>query len=748
MTASFDVKNLTLDEKASLTSGGDLWHLQAIPAKGIPGWMITDGPHGLRKAVRSDTATDQSIPSTCFPPAAGLSSSWDPDLIEAVGRAMAEECIQEQVGVILGPGVNIKRNPLGGRSFEFWSEDPLLAGVQANSLVEGIQSQGVGTSLKHFAANNQESDRLRVSARVSERAMREIYLPAFEYVIKHANPWTVMCSYNKVNGVYSAQNHRLLTEILRDEWGYGGVVMSEWGACHDRVASLAAGLNLEMPPSHSDDQIVSAVREGRLDESTLDARAQELLDLAAKAAPAMSREGYRYDPKDHQNVARAAARESMVLLANRNGVLSLSDGDDFAVVGEFARTPRYQGGGSSHITPTEMSSFLDALGKRGIEAEFAPGFTLDDADQDEALTNEALEVASRHDVTIVFVGLPESTESEGYDRKTMDIPAKQIKLLHGLAAVGSHLVVILSNGSSVVTSTWQKDADAIIEGWLLGQAGGDATADVVFGDCSPSGKLAQSIPVRLEDDPSYVNFPGGEGTVDYGEGVFVGYRYYDTVGREVSFPFGFGLSYTTFRIDGLRVEAQGPCGADVEVTVTNTGSCSGAETVQLYVAPKGPSPVARPSHELRAFEKVALQPGESRKVSFDLDSRAFAYWSEARHDWHVEAGDYGIEVGSSSRDISCREVVSIEGDGNTLELNDFSTYAEWMADPVGAPILTRAQEGSDSERVQGMLRNPKVLSFIQDFPLTMLEAFGGSDVAAVCSAALAEYHRAREARRS
>lgn len=661
MSASFDVNDLTLEEKASLTSGGDLWHLQEIPAKGVPGWMITDGPHGLRKAVRSDTATDQSVPATCFPPAAGLSSSWDPDLIDRVGRAM-----------------------------------------------------------------------------------REIYLPAFEYVIKHANPWTVMCSYNKVNGVYSAQNHRLLTEILCNEWGYDGVVMSDWGACHDRVASLAAGLNLEMPPSHSDDQIVHAMREGRLPEPLLDARAQELLDLAAKVAPAMAREGYRYDPKAHQDVARAAARESMVLLKNDDAVLPLSDDDDFAVVGEFARTSRYQGGGSSHITPTEMSSFLDALRNRGVEAEFAPGFTLDDADQDAALTKEAVDVASRHATTLLFIGLPESSESEGYDRTTMYIPAKQIELLHRLAKEDSRLVVVLSNGSSVITSTWQDDADAIIEGWLLGQAGGDATADIVFGDATPSGKLAQSIPVRLEDDPSYINFPGGEGTVDYGEGVFVGYRYYDTVGREVSFPFGFGLSYTTFSIDDLRVEAQGPCDAHVDVTVTNTGTRSGSETVQVYVEPKGPSPVARPKHELRAFRKVELGPGESRVVSFDLDARAFAYWSEARHDWHVEAGDYDIEVGSSSRDIDATGTVSLDGDGNSLELTDFSTYAEWIADPVGGPILTKAQESSDSERIQGMLANPKVMAFIQDFPLTMLEAFGGPDVAKVCSTAIAEYRRTRD----
>ena len=379
-TAYPSVNDLTLEEKASLTSGGDAWHLQGVESKGIPGYMITDGPHGLRKSLASSTGeTDlnDSVPATCFPPAAGLSSSWNPELIHKVGEAMAEECIQEKVAVILGPGVNIKRNPLGGRCFEYWSEDPYLAGHEAVGIVAGVQSKGVGTSLKHFAANNQETDRLRVSANISQRALREIYFPAFEHIVKTAQPWTIMCSYNRINGVHSAQNRWLLTDVLRDEWGYEGIVMSDWGADHDRVASLNAGLNLEMPPSYTDDQIVYAARDGRIQPEQLDRMAQGMVDLVNKTRAAMSVENYRFDVDAHDEVAHQAAVESMVLLKNDDDILPVAANAKIAVIGEFARTPRYQGGGSSHITPTKMTSFLDTLAARGVDVAFAPGFTLD-----------------------------------------------------------------------------------------------------------------------------------------------------------------------------------------------------------------------------------------------------------------------------------------------------------------------------------------------------------------------------------
>ena len=680
------VNDLTLEEKAALTSGTNPWSLGNVAAKGLPNYTITDGPHGLRKARNTESMdVEENVPATCFPPAAGMACSWNPELVERVGEAMGEECIQEQVAVILGPGVNIKRNPLGGRCFEYWSEDPYLAGHTAVGIVKGVQSRGVGTSLKHFAANNQETDRLRISATISPRAMREIYLPAFEYIVKTAQPWTVMCSYNKINGVFSSQNRWLLTDVLRGEWGFKGIVMSDWGAVSDRVAALNAGLNLEMPPSNTDNQIVAAAKDGRIPATQLDEMAQGMIDLVTKARPAMSRDGYRYDVDAHNEVARQAAVESMVLLKNEDATLPVAKGAKIAVIGEFARTPRYQGAGSSLINPTKLTSFLDALEERGVAADFAPGFTLDDTAQDPALTEQAVTAAQQADVVLLFLGLPSAYESEGFDRTTLDIPAKQVEVLDAVAAANPNVAVVLSNGS-VVSLPWQGRAKAILETWLLGQAGGAALADVIFGNETPSGKLAQTIIDDVNDDPSAMNWPGEEGRVDYGEGVFVGYRYYDTFRKQVTYPFGYGLSYATFDVHDATVAKTGPRTAEVTVTVTNTSDVAGAETVQVYVAPPK-AKVARPVHELKGFAKVALEPGESKNVTIALDDRAFAYWSERFDDWHVEGGTYTVEVGVSSRDIISRIDVEIDDDGKIMNLDEWSTFGEWLDDPIGAPIL-------------------------------------------------------------
>lgn len=732
------VKDLTLEEKASLTSGGDSWHLQGVESKGIPGYMITDGPHGLRKSLASSTGeTDlnNSVPATCFPPAAGLSSSWNPELIHKVGEAMAEECIQEKVAVILGPGVNIKRNPLGGRCFEYWSEDPYLAGHEAIGIVAGVQSKGVGTSLKHFAANNQETDRLRVDARISQRALREIYLPAFEHIVKTAQPWTIMCSYNRINGVHSAQNHWLLTDVLRDEWGFEGIVMSDWGADHDRVASLNAGLNLEMPPSYTDDQIVYAARDGRIAPAQLDRMAQGMIDLINKARAAMSIDGYRFDVDAHDEVAHQAAIESIVLLKNDDAILPLNADPaaarKIAVIGEFARTPRYQGGGSSHITPTKLTSFLDMLAERGIKADFAPGFTLDLEPADPALESEAVETAKNADVVLMFLGLPEAAESEGFDRDTLDMPAKQIALLEQVAAANQNVVVVLSNGSVVSVAPWAKNAKGILESWLLGQSGGLALADVIFGQVSPSGKLAQSIPLDINDDPSMLNWPGEEGHVDYGEGVFVGYRYYDTYGKVVDYPFGYGLSYATFEIADVAAAKTGANTATVTATVTNTSDVDASETVQVYVAP-GKADVARPKHELKGFTKVFLKAGESKTVTIDLDERAFAYWSEKYNDWHVEAGEYAIEVGVSSRDIAGTVAVALDGDGKTQPLTEWSTYGEWEADPFGAKIVADVAAAGEAGELTKLLDNAMMRMFLNSMPINSLSTLlgeGGKKIA-------------------
>ena len=723
-------QDLTLEEQASLTSGQDAWHLQGIPEKGIPGYMITDGPHGLRKALASTTATNlnDSVPATCFPPAAGMSSTWNPQLIHQVGVAMGEECIQEQVAVILGPGVNIKRNPLGGRSFEYWSEDPYLAGHEAVGIVSGVQSQGIGTSLKHFAANNQETDRLRISARISQRALREIYFPAFEHIVKTAQPWTIMCSYNQINGVHSAQNRWLLTDVLRGEWGFKGIVMSDWGADHDRVASLNAGLNLEMPPSGTDNQIVYAAQDGRIDRKQLAAMAQGMIDLVNQTRQAMSREGYTFDVNAHHQLARQAAAESVVLLKNDNNILPLAPTANVAIIGEFARTPRYQGGGSSHITPTRMSSLLDALQERGANAQFAPGFTLEDEPQDAALTQEAVTTAQHADVVVMCIGLPEYAESEGFDRTTLDIPAKQLAVLDAVAQVNSNIVVILSNGSVVSMEPWQQHAKAVLEAWLLGQAGGAALADLLYGDANPSGKLAQTIINDINDDPSMLNWPGEEGYVDYGEGVFVGYRYYDTFKRQVAYPFGYGLSYSTFAIDQVQVvaDAHQPNTVQVSARVTNTSNRAGAEVVQVYVAPEQ-SAVARPVHELKGFAKVYLEAGASTTVTIELDSRAFAYWSERFNDWHVEEGTYTVEVGTSSRDITARVAVTLEGDHKTLPLTEWSTYDEWKQDILGAQAMQAADEAAERGEIIAIPDNDMTALFLHAMPINSMTTLLGPE---------------------
>ena len=714
------VNDMTLEEEAALTSGTNPWSLGNVAAKGLPNYTITDGPHGLRKARNTESMdVEENVPATCFPPAAGMACSWNPELVERVGEAMGEECIQEQVAVILGTGVNIKRNPLGGRCFEYWSEDPYLAGHTAVGIVKGVQSKGVGTSLKHFAANNQETDRLRISATISPRAMREIYLPAFEYIVKTAQPWTVMCSYNKINGVFSSQNRWLLTDVLRGEWGFKGIVMSDLGAVSDRVAALNAGLNLEMPPSNTDDQIVAAGKDGRIPAAQLDEMAQGMIDLVTKARPAMSRDGYRYDVDAHNEIARQAAVESMVLLKNEDATLPVAKGAKIAVIGEFARTPRYQGAGSSLINPTKLTSFLDALEERGVAADFAPGFTLDDAAQDPALTEQAVTAAQQADVVLLFLGLPAAYESEGFDRTTLDIPAKQVEVLDAVAAANPNVAVVLSNGS-VVSMPWQGRAKAILETWLLGQAGGAALADVIFGGETPSGKLAQTIIDDVNDDPSAMNWPGEEGHVDYGEGVFVGYRYHDTFRKQVTYPFGYGLSYATFDVHDATVAKTGPRTAEVTVTVTNTSDVAGTETVQVYVAPPK-AKVARPVHELKGFAKVALEPGESKNVTIALDDRAFAYWSERFDDWHVEGGTYTVEVGVSSRDIISRLDVEIDDDGKIMNLDEWSTFGEWLDDPIGAPILQHVLDDMAKEGGHPVIPDSALMvMFLRSMPLRSL----------------------------
>jgi beta-glucosidase len=723
------LSELTLEEKASLCLGSDFWHTAPVERLGIPQIMVSDGPHGLRAQLEEadHVGIGGSAPATCFPTASALGSSWNPQLFRTVGEALGREAKKLGVSVVLGPGINMKRSPLCGRNFEYVSEDPWLAGELATAMVQGTQSQGIGTSLKHYAANNQEDDRLRVSAEVDDRTLREIYLPAFERVVMRSQPWTVMCAYNKINGTYCSEHYWLLTEVLREEWGFDGLVVSDWGAVHDRVAALRGGLDLEMPPNLgvSDAAIVEAVRNGSLDESILDDSVRRVLQLVDRSQPALSARG-EFDFDEHHALARRAAHESAVLLKNAGNVLPLqpASGSTVAVIGEFARTPRYQGAGSSQVNPTRIDVPLDELqsGLAGqAEVRFAAGFGIGTTDNDEQLMQEAIELASGADHVLVFLGLPGEDESEGFDRTHIDLPANQLVLLHALAEAHDRLIVILANGGVVRVSTWEDKVAAILECWLSGQAAGGAAVDLLLGVANPSGKLAESIPVRLQDNSSYLNFPGEEGVVRYGEGIFIGYRAYDKLIQHVSYPFGFGLSYTTFRIDDVNVSVTGSVAggdlvATVTASVTNTGQRAGAEVVQVYVGDVEAS-VARPLRELKGFVKIHLEPGETRQVSCDLDERAFAFWSQRLQQWVVESGEFIIAVGSSSRDLVATEAITIEAPRLALPLGPDSTLHEWLEDERGRELLT--------QRDIRLLQDPELIKVIGTMPMHTLAAFQG-----------------------
>jgi beta-glucosidase len=723
------VSELTLEEKASLCLGSDFWHTAAVERLGIPAIMVSDGPHGLRAQLgeADHVGLMGSAPATCFPTASALGSSWNPELFGTVGEALALEANKLGVSVVLGPGINMKRSPLCGRNFEYVSEDPWLAGELATAMVQGTQHHGVGTSLKHYAANNQEDDRLRVSAEVDERTLREIYLPAFERVVKSAQPWTIMCAYNKINGSYASEHHWLLTEVLRGEWGFEGLVVSDWGAAHDRVAALRAGLDLEMPPDLgvSDAAVVAAVRDGSLDESILDETARRVLHLVDRSQPALA-DDVSVDFDEHHALARRAAQESAVLLKNAGHLLPLQPemGSMVAVIGEFARTPRYQGAGSSQVNPTRVDVALDelqsALAGRA-EVRFAAGFGVGTTDNDEQLLREAVDLAREADHVVVFLGLPAEEESEGFDRTHLDLPANQLVMLYALAEVHDRLIVILANGGVVRISSWEDRVSAILECWLSGQAAGGAAVDLLLGVANPSGKLAETIPVRLQDNSSHLNFPGEEGVVRYGERIFIGYRAYDTLIQQVNYPFGFGLSYTSFHIDDVGVSAAGSVAAgDLQVTVSasvaNTGQRAGAEVVQVYVGDVEAS-VSRPLRELKGFAKVFLEPGETQQVSCQLDERAFAFWSARFQRWVVEPGEFMIAVGNSSRHLVATETISIDAPRLSLPLGPGSTLHEWLADEHGRELLTK--------RGIRLLQDPELIKVIGTMPMATLAAFEG-----------------------
>jgi beta-glucosidase len=729
---------LTVAEQAALTSGRDAWHTTPVESAGLPAITVTDGPHGVRLQVNPrDLLRGQ--PATCFPPAVASASTWDPDLLRRMGEALGDECRAMDVAVLLGPGINLKRSPLGGRNFEYFSEDPLLAGVLAAAWVNGLQSRNVGASLKHFAVNSQETDRMRVSADIDERTLRELYLSAFRRVVTQARPWTVMSAYNKINGVYASQHHWLLTQVLRDEWGFDGVVFSDWGAVADRVAAVAAGLDLTMPgpDDPGDAELVEGVAAGRLDPALLARAADRVRGLVERAA---TRTWGGYDQAEHHELAREIAGRAIVLLKNdaiagdKRGLLPLrgADGQSVAVLGEFARTPRYQGGGSSQITPTRLDDALTEItAATDATVLFAPGYTVDDGaerDQDadeQDLLVEAVAVAQAADVALVFVG--SARETEGADRDGIDLPADHLRLIEEVAKVNPRTVVILSNGAVLATSPWDKAVPAVIEGWLLGQAGGSAIADVLFGRVNPSGRLAETIPLRIQDHPSYLNFPGEFGHVRYGEGLFVGYRGFDARDQEVAYPFGFGLSYTTFGY-GQATATASAAGLVVRVPVTNTGDRDGREVVQVYVSLPG-SAVSRAERELKAFASVPVKAGETADVVLTIDRDDLAYWDTRLSRWIVEGGDYHCAVGASSRDLRSTAVVAVQGDDARVPLTGDSTLGEWLADPRGAQAIGQAfaaLPGEESGPMAAFFADPTMMLFLSGTPLVRMGAFQGS----------------------
>ena len=684
------IDKMTLEEKAALCTGASAWTTTPVERLSIPEMIVSDGPHGVRRVPDVQSMGMKSLPATCFPTASCTASTWDVELVKQMGIALAEECIALNVDVLLGPGVNMKRSPLGGRNFEYFSEDPYLAGEMAASFINGVQSKGVGTSLKHYAVNNQEFQRFSISAEVDERTLREIYLPAFEKAVRQAQPWTIMCSYNKINGTFASEHHQLLTEILKNEWGFEGLIVSDWGAVRDRVAALKAGLDWEMPGPEDRrvKAVVQAVQSGELDEAVLNESVRRILRIVfkAKETPKVG----TFDVDKHHELARKIAAEGMVLLKN-DGLLPLKGQQHIAVIGRSAENPHFQGGGSSHINATKVSMPFKELqsGAENAELTYAEGYPKDDSFRQD-LIDEAVTLAESADVALLYIALPTFKESEGYDRQDLDLTEQQIALIKAVSNVQPRTVVVLNNGAPVAMSEWIDSVSAVLEGWMMGQAGGSALADILFGRVNPSGKLSETFPLKLEDTPAHTNWPGGAGKVHYGEGLFIGYRYYDAKKMPVLFPFGHGLSYTTFEYSNASASAENfkdVDGVTVTVDVTNTGKLAGKEIVQLYVHDQK-SGLIRPEKELKGFAKVELQPGETQSVSIQLDFRSFAYYHPRYKQWITEDGEFDLLIGASAADIRCRLSVTLKSTLNLpCILDKESTIREWMDDPRGKVIF-------------------------------------------------------------
>lgn len=735
-----DIKNLisqmTLEEKAGMCSGADFWHLKGVERLGIPSVMVTDGPHGLRK--QSDQADhlgiNESIKAVCFPTGCATASSFDRNLLRKIGETIGQECQAENVSTILGPAMNIKRSPLCGRNFEYYSEDPLVASEMAAALTEGVQSQNVGVSMKHFLANNQEKRRMTNSSQVDERTLREIYLAAFEGAVKQAKPWTVMNSYNRINGTYVGESKEYLTDILRDEWKFDGYVMSDWGAVNDRVEALKAGMELEMPSSGgiNDALIVKAVRDGSLDEAVVDRACERILNIIYRFTE-NRRQDVSFDYEEDHELAAEAESECIVLLKNEDEVLPLAKDKKVAFIGKYAETPRYQGGGSSHINSWKVESALEAV-KDMAEVAYANGFddTVDEVNEE--LQKEAVRIAEEAEVAVIFAGLPDAFESEGYDRKHLNLPNCQNELIEKICKVQKNTIVVLHNGSPVVMP-WKDQVKGIVEAYLGGQAVGKAVVNILYGKANPSGRLAETFPLRLEDTPCYLTYGKGVDEAIYSEGVFVGYRYYTSKKQDVLFPFGYGLSYTKFAYSNLKLDRTQMTDAEaltVSVDVENTGNYAGKEVVQIYVAPSE-TEVSRPVKELRAFDKIELAPGEKKTVTFELDARAFAYWNTEIHDWFVESGSYDVQVGKNADEVLLHASVQVEGTKKIKKTYTLNTcMGELMRDEKAQAVLSQMMGGNqqamemaeaNKEDPSGAVNSEMMAAMMNDMPLRQLLSF-------------------------
>lgn len=725
------VSQMSLEEKARMCSGSSFWYTFPVERLGIPKVMLTDGPCGIRKQgdAADHLGLNASVPAISYPTGACVASSFDTELLRELGETLGEECQAENIGVILGPAANIKRSPLCGRNFEYLSEDPYLTGKLSAAYIQGVQSKNVGVSLKHFACNNQETRRMTSDSQVDERSLREIYLAGFEAAVKEGKPWTVMCSYNQVNGSFAAENHRLLTEILRDEWGFDGYVVSDWGATADRVKGIEAGMDLEMPgPGESNTKrIIEAVEKGLLPISTLDTTVERILEIGYRYLENRDESAVFDYEKDH-DLARRAAGESMILLKNQD-ILPLNREESVAFIGAYAKNPRFQGGGSSHVNSYKVTNAVDAA--VGCNISFAQGYDDSKDEPDEALIQEAVSIAKAACSAVLFVGIPDRMESEGFDRKHLNIPFCQQRLIEEVCRVQKNTVVVVHCGAPI-EMPWIDGVKAVLYAYLGGEAVGAATIDLLYGDINPSGKLAESFPKKLAHNPSYLFYPGEVDTVEYREGIFVGYRYYDKKEIEPLFPFGHGLSYTSFSYSDIKLSAQSISDEEelnISFKVKNTGSCFGKEVVQLYV--KNPaSAVIRPEKELRAFAKLALMPGEEKELSFTLSKRAFAYYDIYAADWQVDQGEYGILVGASSRDIRLNAVVELKNaKPRKKHYTRLSTLGDILSDPNAAQVLgglmsNMPMAGMDTSS----LGIGSMMDLIKDAPLKTLVSFGGGKV--------------------